>query len=208
MVGPSAGGPAAATAVQPGGAGPAGEAPPGAADPPRGGVAPPRRGPTGPLPGPKRLRAPWSRRLVLGDAIRAVREALLLRLRPGPRESSAEAWRLPAHQAQGPATEGRAVEERLHDALAFLPRVRDRAGRVRPARVRVVGLEPVDVDRWAALEAAREGQRTRIRASDGSHAEGALPPWTGLADLGGVEWLPGPQQLVAHPERRVHPTRA
>ncbi len=214
---PSAGGPAAATTVHHGpagrhGAGWAargrlGKRPQGRRIRHGGGLPPPQRTHR-PAAGPEAPKGaveppPRARR----TALRAVREALLRRL---PRVVG-RGVALPAHQVEGPATEGLAVEERLHDTLALLPRVRDRAGRVRPARARVVGLEPVDVDRWAALGAAREGQRVRIRASDGSHAGGALPPWTELADLGGVEQLPGPQQhLVAHldSERRVHPTRA
>jgi hypothetical protein len=101
---PSAGEPraAAATAVQPGDGVGWGSAPTHRRR---------RRGSTGPLPGQHRLRAPWSRRLVLGDALQAVREVLRRLPRVVVRGVAP-----PAHQVLGPATEGLAVEERLHDS--------------------------------------------------------------------------------------------
>jgi hypothetical protein len=90
--------------------------------------------------------------------------------------------------------------------LPFMPRVRNRAGRVGSASAWVEGLEPVDIDRGAALEASRNGRSMRIRASECCHRKGALPQWTELANVGSVKQLFGPQHhLVADLERRVHP---
>jgi hypothetical protein len=92
--------------------------------------------------------------------------------------------------------------------LAFLPLVPappargprpgrvGRAGWAGPARALVVGLEPVDVDRWAALWRVSVLGPARAAARNEAH-----PPWMELADLrvgGGVEQLLGPQHhLVA-----------
>jgi hypothetical protein len=105
------------------------------------------------------------------------------------------------------AADGSPVEELLDDVLPLLPGVRDRAlwgGAVRP---RMVRLEPVHVDRRAALETPRKRKCVGIRPRKGLHPEGPLPSRPQLPDLGGVQQFLGPKQhLIAHLKDCVHPT--
>ena len=66
---------------------------------------------------------------------------------------------------------------------------RSRVGWSVLGRARVVGSEPVDVDRGTALEVARQGQSIRVRARERRHRklEGALPPRAQLARPESIE---------------------
>ena len=94
--------------------------------------------------------------------------------------------RAPATSAPGtgPTPERLAIEQLLHDVFSFLPRVRNRVGRAGSVLAWVVGLEPVNVDGGAGLEAARKRPRERVRAGEGCYRKGTIPPWTRLAYLG------------------------
>ena len=101
-----------------------------------------------------------------------------------------------AYQVVGPAAQDRSTNgDRPRGAVGSGARI----GWVWLGRARMVGPEPVDVDRGTALAAARQGQSIRVRAGDGRHRKGALPPRAQPAHLGGVQ-----QHLVAHLEGRIH----
>ena len=101
---------------------------------------------------------------------------------------------LPAYQEVGPvAAEGRAVEKLLHHLRPRKTRSGSLVGRITPGCERVVGFEPVDVDRGTALEAARQGGRLAPPPQ-------RFPPTRAqLAHPCSVKQLHGPQHhLLAH----------